>query len=430
MASRFNFWITGFLVLLFFFSGADSAQSQTSGRTGETKAPILRPVYPPEFPGTLPAEGLFDDSGEIEIIYLYWYGNPGTLRIEDSVVDTLEAQLPAGTKLIKLPVISDLTFELWQEHGRMALALEFMGLEEKLHSTVIATILPSTIKGQYDSTGRNVPLSTVDKQADFVADLGYNRDDYIASYSSPEVQERFDKIKDYLTKRNVQAAPFFIIQGQYYYYSPNFSRMRSFSDDVIRFVEELKAKIGPAPESAVTAPETPVVPQAENMKPENEPAVDFQAQEPPTPSAPESEIPAAVSPPAEEPVPPQISEPDLQPAVPAPEETQPGQPAPDIDTLPDVPIPEESVPQAQGADPQPAEPQKAPEDILPPAPDAGISPIVPPSFPETPLAPLPDPYIQPNPPIGPEDMNLPDRRMETETAVPPARREYNYTPIH
>jgi hypothetical protein len=359
MTSRVKYWVIGLMVILGSFLGSALAQAPPGRRV-----PILPPIYVPQAPGILPASGQLETpDSEIEILYLYWLGSPGGERVEKEVLADLESSLPAGVRLIQVPVISDLTSPVWQSHGRLALTLERLGAAEKLRPAAAAAIRPAAAGDQYDRQGRGVPLFSLEEQAQFLAENGYSREDFFQAYYSAEVQEKFETLKQYLTVRQVQAAPFFIIKGHYYYYSPNFSKMSSFKDDFLKFIQTITAgsaavPVPPVPDALEAAPVPPVQPPS--SQPPEVPAA---------PAAPE----AAPAPPVQS-LPGRPSLPQTVPPVPAGPENTPAQP------------PSSQPPEAPAA---PAPPQNG----QPPSPVRPVPPLAPDIFP-----PVPDP--KPDPDLG------------------------------
>ncbi|MDR1395315.1 MAG: hypothetical protein LBK52_03970 [Deltaproteobacteria bacterium] len=213
MFRRFFFWIiTGALALLI-SSGFPGA----SGSAGSND--VLPPVFPPSPPGVLRSAIYFSPVPPVspEVLYYYTYSCPLCTITEKDLIPRLERQFPPGTKLTKLPFLGPSQTSPWYSHGRMALALELMGIEEELHQAIMERIQsadPAVKEGKYNEVK---VLVSAEEQADFIAGLGYSREEYLKVLNSPECQVRLNRLWSYQLKNTMPSVPAMIFHGFWYY---------------------------------------------------------------------------------------------------------------------------------------------------------------------------------------------------------------------
>ncbi|MDR1395314.1 MAG: hypothetical protein LBK52_03965 [Deltaproteobacteria bacterium] len=213
MFCRSVFWIWLVPLALMICAGCSSSDDLTP------KENVLPAVYPPKSPGVLLVKKLFSDvpAASPEVIYYYGYSCPPCTRAEKELIPSLARQLPPGTKLTKLPYLGPSQADPWYSHGRMAVALEMMGIEEELRQPIMERIQsadPSVKKKNYNNVK---VLVSAEEQADFIAGRGYSREQYLRVLNSPECQARLDRIFDYQSINVIPAVPAVIVHGEWYY---------------------------------------------------------------------------------------------------------------------------------------------------------------------------------------------------------------------
>ncbi|MDR1395313.1 MAG: hypothetical protein LBK52_03960 [Deltaproteobacteria bacterium] len=213
MFCRSVFWIC--LMSLALLICASCLSSDDSARP----MAVLPSVHPPSPPGILVNPKFFSEEPltSLEVVYFYSYSCPPCRMSESSLIPYMKMGFPQGTKLIKLPFLGLTSEDSWYSHGRMAVALELMGIEDKLHLAIMNKIQSVYSSRSNDYYTAASILVSPEEQADFIASLGYSREQYLKVLNSPELQDRLQKIRTYQNYNFLESVPAVIIHGWWYY---------------------------------------------------------------------------------------------------------------------------------------------------------------------------------------------------------------------
>jgi protein dithiol oxidoreductase (disulfide-forming) len=156
----------------------------------------LRPNYeyrliPPRPPAT----------GErIEVIEFFWYGCPYCNQLQSALESWLQRK-PADVELRRIPAIFR---ESWIPHARLFYTLEALGELGRLHQTVYRT---------HHIEHEN--LNSAERSVDWAVRHGIDRTAWLATYNSPEVDQKVRQAIADTRLYSVQGTPSLVVDGRY-----------------------------------------------------------------------------------------------------------------------------------------------------------------------------------------------------------------------
>ena len=140
------------------------------------------------------------EPGKIEVVELFWYGCPHCYQFEPTLNPWI-AQLPDDVDFKRIPAMFG---GVWNVHGQMFLALESMGVEQKVHDAVF---------NAYHRDGNK--LDTPEKMAEFLAGQGVDSEAFLKAYNSFGVKSRAEQAKKLAMAYQITGVPVMIVNGKY-----------------------------------------------------------------------------------------------------------------------------------------------------------------------------------------------------------------------
>jgi len=117
------------------------------------------------------------------------------------LAEELRKQLPAGVKFKLLPAAFN---DQWVPFARAYYAAEKLGVVQQTHLALF--------KAKFDD---HYPLSTLDELADFYAQHGVKREDFMRIASSDEVTQQIRKDAQLVQAWQVDGTPTIVVDGKY-----------------------------------------------------------------------------------------------------------------------------------------------------------------------------------------------------------------------
>lgn len=150
-----------------------------------------RPVNPPQ-----PT----DSGAKIEVLEFFWYGCPHCSNLQPTLRAWLKRK-PADVEFKRVPAVFQ---DSWVPLTKAYLAIEAMGLVDKLHHDVFAAIHE-----------KNIRLQDPKVLFDWVAQQGVDRQKFIDTYNSFAVQTRAQRSIDMTRNYDIPGTPALVIDGKY-----------------------------------------------------------------------------------------------------------------------------------------------------------------------------------------------------------------------
>lgn len=137
---------------------------------------------------------------KIVVTEIFWYGCPHCFRFEP-FVERWSASLPEGVVFEQVPSVLN---PRWQEHARAYYSFKTMGILEQVH------------KAFFDEIHlKRKRLSDIDTIAKFVADRGFDADQFRKAYRSFEVDTQIRKNGKQEQRYGHNGVPTVIVNGKY-----------------------------------------------------------------------------------------------------------------------------------------------------------------------------------------------------------------------
>jgi thiol:disulfide interchange protein DsbA len=140
------------------------------------------------------------DAGKIEVVELFWYGCPHCYQFEPVINPWIE-QLPDDVDFKRIPAMFG---GVWNAHGQMFLALESMGVEQKVHDAVF---------NAYHNEGKK--MDTPEKMAEMLEGQGVDKAAFLKAYNSFGVKSRAEQAKKIAMAYQITGVPVMIVNGKY-----------------------------------------------------------------------------------------------------------------------------------------------------------------------------------------------------------------------
>jgi thiol:disulfide interchange protein DsbA len=141
-----------------------------------------------------------DSDGKIEVAEVFWYGCPHCYRFKP-LVEAWEKTLPDDVDFVMLPAALGRS---WEPHARAYYALESMGELDKVHDALFDAL-----------AGEHQQLNTPEALADFVADHGVDRDEFLKNYNSFGVNARMQQAQSKIRGARITGVPTMLVNGKY-----------------------------------------------------------------------------------------------------------------------------------------------------------------------------------------------------------------------
>jgi thiol:disulfide interchange protein DsbA len=138
--------------------------------------------------------------GKIEVVELFWYGCPHCYQFEPTLNPWVE-KLPGDVNFVRIPAMFG---GVWNVHGQMFLALQSMGVEQKVHAAVFDAIHKGGQK-----------LATPEEMAEFLATQGVDQGAFLKAYNSFGVKAQVEKAKKLAAAYQISGVPVLVVNGKY-----------------------------------------------------------------------------------------------------------------------------------------------------------------------------------------------------------------------
>ncbi len=165
----------------------------------------------------------------IEVVEFFWYGCPYCAQLQPHLAAWFRRK-PNDVVLRHVPAVFR---ESWLSHAMLYYTLEALGEVERLHYRV------------YDSYHvERLPLNDGDQIADWAARHGIDRDRWIATFGSAQIDRQVMQAREQLARYTVSGTPSLVVDGRYLTSSgmtPGVAAMIPVLDDLIALVRSERA---------------------------------------------------------------------------------------------------------------------------------------------------------------------------------------------
>lgn len=150
--------------------------------------------------------------GKIEVAEVFWYGCPACNMFE-GVLKPWTKKLPADVNFVKVPAQFN---EVLSMHARLYYTLEVLKVDSKVHEAVFAGIHEKKDPRVTPARdGRKVTLPTPEQLADFVAEQGVDKGQFLKTYDSFAVRNRLAKADKLVRSYQISGVPEMVVNGKY-----------------------------------------------------------------------------------------------------------------------------------------------------------------------------------------------------------------------
>lgn len=139
-----------------------------------------------------------ETGNKVEVREFFWFGCPHCYLIEPELNQWLK-HLPATATFIRTPGVAP----RWLTHAEVFYALEAMGIEHKLHSTI------------FDAVQRGEPIDDEDAAATFLSHHGVDAKKFQDAFKSFGVHMKMEQAKHLNEALGIDAVPTFVVDGKY-----------------------------------------------------------------------------------------------------------------------------------------------------------------------------------------------------------------------
>ncbi|MDO6441448.1 MULTISPECIES: thiol:disulfide interchange protein DsbA/DsbL [unclassified Marinobacter] len=139
------------------------------------------------------------DSG-VEVAEVFWYGCPHCYNFKP-LSESWEAKAPDYVNYVRIPAALGSS---WEPHARAFYALEAINALDELHDPLFEAL-----------AGQRRPLNDGESLADFVADYGVDRAEFLDSYNSFGVNARMQQAQSKIRGARITGTPTMLVNGKY-----------------------------------------------------------------------------------------------------------------------------------------------------------------------------------------------------------------------
>lgn len=141
-----------------------------------------------------------DNPAKVEVLEFFWYGCPHCNNLQPSLEAWLKRK-PADVDFKRIPAVFQ---DSWVPLTRTYYTLEAMGLVEKLHQDVFATL-----------HRKNIRLQDANAIFDWAASKGIDRKKFADTYNSFGINGRTQRSIELTRKFDIPGTPALVIDGKY-----------------------------------------------------------------------------------------------------------------------------------------------------------------------------------------------------------------------
>lgn len=138
--------------------------------------------------------------GEVEVVELFWYGCPHCYSLESAVQRWVENK-PEHVQFVRMAAVLGPS---WAPHAQAFYAAEVLGVVEQIHQPLFNAIHAQRRR-----------LNTPEALADFFAEQGIDRDEFLKAYNSFAVHVKVRRAQSMGRRYGVDGVPSFVVAGKY-----------------------------------------------------------------------------------------------------------------------------------------------------------------------------------------------------------------------
>lgn len=157
------------------------------------------PVAGKDYDVLKPASTTLTQAGKVNVTEFFWYGCPHCAQFEP-VLEAWAKQEGSRIALTRVPVAMNTELT---PHSRMYYALASLGDADRLMPTVFKAIAEGKM------------LLTAQAQADFLAQYGIDKNQYLQAYNSMRVQADVSHAATLIRNARINGVPTIVVNGQY-----------------------------------------------------------------------------------------------------------------------------------------------------------------------------------------------------------------------
>ncbi|MBK1850818.1 thiol:disulfide interchange protein DsbA/DsbL [Marinobacter sp. 1-4A] len=139
------------------------------------------------------------DSG-IEVAEVFWYGCPHCYNFKP-LAESWEAKAPDDVNYVRIPAALGRS---WVPHAQAFYALEAMNSLDKVHDALFEAL-----------AGQRRPLNDGESLANFVADHGVDREEFLNNFNSFGVNARMQQAQSKIRGARITGTPTMLVNGKY-----------------------------------------------------------------------------------------------------------------------------------------------------------------------------------------------------------------------
>src|SRR5690554_260913 len=141
------------------------------------------------------------DSGtDIEVAEVFWYGCPHCYDFKP-LAESWEANAPDYVNYVRIPAALGRS---WAPHAQAYYALEAMNSLDKVHDALFEAL-----------AGQRRPLNDGESLANFVADHGVDREEFLNNFNSFGVNARMQQAQSKIRGARITGTPTMLVNGKY-----------------------------------------------------------------------------------------------------------------------------------------------------------------------------------------------------------------------
>lgn len=141
-----------------------------------------------------------ESPGKIEVVEAFWYGCPHCYSFKP-IVEAWADDLADDVAFSMLPAALGRS---WEPHALAFITLEAMGQLDDVHDELFKAV-----------AGEHRPLNTPEALADFVAQYGVDKQEFLDNYNSFGVNARFQKAQAKIRGARITGVPTMLVNGKY-----------------------------------------------------------------------------------------------------------------------------------------------------------------------------------------------------------------------
>lgn len=140
------------------------------------------------------------NDGKIEVVEVFWYGCGHCYNLEPVVEEWL-AHKPQNVQFVLIPAVFGRN---WEPHARAFFVAQALGVLEKIHKPLFEAI-----------HAEKRTLSNEQQLAEFFAEQGVDKDAFLKTYKSFDVETRLRRSEQLVQRYGIDGVPAVIVNGKY-----------------------------------------------------------------------------------------------------------------------------------------------------------------------------------------------------------------------